>query len=511
MKHIFKLIIFTLGLAVVMHSCSRDGSSFDVNTINGIEIDTTGMSSLAVLQFDNLVVQPNLNLAGLSESQLSYEWKINLEPNDTLYQVLSDTKNLDSPITFKPTNPGYTHQLVYTVTDLSTDIDYMMSWPLTVLNNIGEGIVVAETTDGTTTDLSHIMSPEVTTDYSEVSVKHQVFSNINGTTIPGITRQIKYYQIYGESALLGITDETIYRIQTLDYTLVGTNGDLFFTPQPTYAPQALDQVAQGSLLINDGKLTSAYFASTRLFGGPFNIDYTIPGIVATNPLNNPAVVLNYYEETISKFVYQPSITQFGDRNNYEIAADVAAPFDPAAVTNKENLAAGTGTNGDFKHLLKDKSTGAIELYIFNGGVSAYPTPEPPKAIGYYDLTSAPGIGQATSFVFLNDQKVLYYATANKIYAVLYSTATPTVQERYTAPAGEEIGVLQIYQQADYPMRSSGSYLPLNNKALMMATYNGTEGKVYLLPFINTGIGNIDTPNIKTFTGFGRITALGTLL
>jgi len=47
--------------------------------------------------------------------------------------------------------------------------------------------------------------------------------------------------------------------------------------------------------------------------------------------------------------------------------------------------------------------------------------------------------------------------------------------------------------------------------LLAATYNGSEGKVYLLPLINTGIGNIDTPNIKTFTGFDRITAMNTQL
>lgn len=510
MKNILYIIVLLL-FTVVTHSCYEDTSSLDVNTIQGVEIDTTGISSLSVYQFDNLILEPNLNYEGLAESQLSYEWKINLAPNDTTYQVLSEVRNLNSEIAFPPTNAGYNHQLVYTVTDLNTSIDYIMSWPLTVLNNIGEGIVVAETSDGSTTDLSHIMSPEVTTGFNTTSVKHQVYSKINGTTIPGITKQLHYYQIARDNAVLGITDNSIYRIQTLDYTLVGTDDELFYVPPSVYEPQALGQVNQGSLFINNGSLTSTYFGATYKFGVPFSSSYSVPSIIATNPVSNPPVTINYYSEAIDKFVYQPSISSFGDTNRYEIPESTTGAFNPATLTNMVNLAAGTGTNGDFRHLLKNESTGAIGLYVFNGGTSVYPDIFPPEPIAFYDLTNAPDIAQAKSYVFLDDQRVMYYATATKIYAVIYSTATAVVQERYTFAAGEELSILQVYQQADYPTRSSGSYLPLNNKALLAATYDGTEGKVYLLPFINTGIGNIDTLNIKTFTGFNRITAMDTQL
>ena len=139
---------------------------------------------------------------------------------------------------------------------------------------------------------------------------------------------------------------------------------------------------------------------------------------------------------------------------------------------------------------------------------------PPAPKAYFDLTNAPDIDNAIQFVFLDDQKVLYYATKTKIYAVLYGTSTPTFAERYTAPSGEEITTLQVYRQADYPKRSADwdpPYLPTNNRQLIMSTYNGTEGKVYIMPMINLGLGNIDLPNIKVFNGFDRITAIGTQL
>jgi hypothetical protein len=134
-----------------------------------------------------------------------------------------------------------------------------------------------------------------------------------------------------------------------------------------------------------------------------------------------------------------------------------------------------------------------------------PSPVAPAPKAVYNITSAPDISNATRFVFLDDQKVMYYATSSKIYAMLYSTTSPVFEERYSAPAGETITTLQVYQQVGYPT-TTGPFIGTNNKQLIMSTY-GTEGKVYLMPIINAGLGNIDNGNIKTFGGFGKITAI----
>src|SRR5690606_28802162 len=113
------------------------------------------------------------------------------------------------------------------------------------------------------------------------------------------------------------------------------------------------------------------------------------------------------------------------------------------------------------------------------------------------------------FVLLDNQQVLYYATETKIYAAIYGAAVPRFEERYTVPNGEKITTLQVFQQPDYPVRDlavSPPYLATNNRQLIMSTY-GTEGKVYLLPMINVGEGDIDVSKIKTFGGFDRIIAI----
>ena len=130
---------------------------------------------------------------------------------------------------------------------------------------------------------------------------------------------------------------------------------------------------------------------------------------------------------------------------------------------------------------------------------------PPSPKQVIDFSDAPGIATAHHFVFADDQRVLYYVSGNKVYAALFGTSTLTVQERYTLPAGAEVTELKIYQQAEYP--AIDATIPTNNKVLIMATYEGEEGKLTLFPMLNLGIGNLDIVNRKEYTGFGRISAV----
>lgn len=512
MKRVSKLLLISCVMIVLAFtSCRHDYSTLDTVKIPGVVFDTTGNSALSVYQFEHLVVKPVLSIAGLQESDLSYQWRINLLPGDTLFQTLSETKDLDAEIRFKPNATGKYHQLLYAVTDKKTGLKYIMTWPVTVKNNIGEGLVIAETSDNLNTDLSHLMCPEVTTAFAGQSVKHHVYSAINGNLLPGLVKQIRFANVYGVNALFTITNESVTRINTLDYTYNGKNNDLFFGASATYRPQALGAVYQGEVYIGSGKLTATYLGANRKWGSPFDFTFTVPDQVAINGNSNnatasyqPPVVINFYDEVNGFFVYLPTITSFGDNKMHAYPAVSGKPFNPGSLPGKQNLAAGISVDKGFLHLLKDKTSGKIELYVFSGGVDNYPNLELPDPKALYDLSAAPGISSATKFVFLDDQKVMYYATNNKIYAVLYSTTTPVVEERYTAVAGEEITTLQIYQQSGYPLASP--YIATNNKQLIMSTY-GAEGKLYLLPIKNLGLGNIDLASSKSFGGFGRITAI----
>lgn len=512
----YKLILLSfITVAITIFSCRKDNSTLDLEKIPGVIIDTAGAGTLSVFQFDHLVVKPVLKMEGVSEADLTFSWKINLTPTDTIYEVIGEGRDLDAEIRFKPNATGYYHQLLYTITDKKTGLEYIMAWPLTIKNNIGEGLVVAETSDNTNTDLSHIMAPEVTSNYTGESVKHHVYSSINGSHIAGLVKQMRYAPVFGVNALFAITDNSMVRVNTLDYTYHSMNNDLFFSPRENLKPQALGALYQGDVYIGEGKLTATNLGITRKFGLPYDFKFNVPGHVALNGNSanaggsdryTPAVSINFYDEVNGHFVYLPTILQFGGDNTmhaYLPATDKA--FNPGNLPGKVNLAAGISVDRGFLHLLKDKTSGAVALYIFDAGKDNYPNPlTPPSPLAVYDLSNAPGINNATKFVLLDDQKVMYYATGNKIYAMLYGTSTPVFEERYTVPAGEEITTLQIYRQVGYPLQAS--YIETNNKQLIMSTY-GSEGKVYLLPITNPGLGNIDNANVKTFGGFGRITAI----
>src|SRR5690606_30809176 len=128
-----------------------------------------------------------------------------------------------------PTKANEFYQVLYVVTDQTNGLQYAMAWPLTIRNSIGEGLVIATTADGVNSDISHIMSPLVTTDFASESVKRNIYSAVNEATIPGVLKQVRYTKLnaVGE-IIMGISDETIVAIKTLDYSKVALNEELFF-------------------------------------------------------------------------------------------------------------------------------------------------------------------------------------------------------------------------------------------------------------------------------------------
>ncbi|CAL1517997.1 PKD-like family lipoprotein [Chitinophaga sp. MM2321] len=508
MKKNRSLYLFgSLLLLAAIYSCRKDSSTLDVHKINGVVVDTTGKSKLGVYQFDTLKLQPGINLNGADEASFTYEWKINMEPDDTVYQVLSTEKYLAAEIRFRPNVTGKYHQLVYTVTDKQNGLRYITPFQITVLNNIGEGLVIADSKDGIQSDINHLMMPWVTTDATKESLKYNVFSSINGKKIDGIVKQMRFYKIYGVDMVTGITSNSVFNIKTLDYTLAGENSSLFYIPRPVLKPQALGGIYLGDIYIGEGKFTAANMGATPKYPAPYDNNFVIPTQVALNPYNYSGIIIrvSFYDEVHGHFVYLSTVQSFGDNVMRKYPPVSGGAFDPSNVPGKQNLAAGLSMNKDFLHLLKDKATGKISLFVLDQGIDDYPDIIPPAPKAQFDLSNAPGIADAHHFVFADDQNVLYYTSGNKVYAVLYGTSTPSYQERYTLPAGEEVTVLQIYQQGNYP--NVDATLNTNKKILIMATYDGNQGKLLLLPMINPGLGNLDIANGKVYDGFGKISSV----
>src|SRR5690606_13935718 len=362
-KAIYTILLFTgFVSSLLLSGCRDDFSKLDLDKIAGVTIDTTGQSSLSVFQFDRLVVDPVLQTS-IPAEDLEFEWKINLQPNGLDYTVMSTEKKLDFEVSLIPTSANSLQQVTLTVTDKKTSLQYIMAWPLTIRNSIGEVLVIAETPDGANTDISHIMSPLVTSNYSGESIKRRVFSTVNGYTLPGLTTQLLYTRRLSEPVLLGITDNSLYSIKTLDYTFFANSEDLFFAAPPVIRPQFLGGFKQGTtqlaFLVNDGKLHGDIFSNT-VFGRAADFLYVLPKHIDLNPQGN--IMVHFYDEVNGKFIYRPTIHSFGDRNMH-VMGSATGPFNPADVPDKAVLASINNQNDQFLHLLKDKASSQIGLYI----------------------------------------------------------------------------------------------------------------------------------------------------
>lgn len=500
------LLLLLLAFSSLLTGCKDDLSTLDTHKLPNVLVDTTGQARLSIFQFDKLTIDPKLEITNPDNHSFSYEWSINLEPLKSEYTVIGTAKKLDYVVNFVPTKQGRYHQVLLKVTDENTGIVYLQEWPLSIRNAIGEGLVVVETYDGINTDLSHIMSPLVTPNYTEDKVRFKVYSSVNAAAIPGLVNNLVFTQFTNYFVLLGSTNQSLFTIKTLDYTLGLQDVGLFYAPLPSYGATHLASIVQNEMMVKEGKLYVSWLVSAR-FGLPLANAYQIPAIVGINPRYSPEIIFNFYSEELGRFIFQPRFGSFGDRVMRPVASS-AGPFNPAQLPNMLNVAAGVNNGGEFIHVLKDKSTGKHGLYILDAG-SWDPATElaiDSKPKKYADLSGAPAIEQASKFVVLDDQQVILYATKENIYAIMYGGSTPTYALRYTATAGDEIASLKVYHQADYPKRSTSdeAYFSKNGKQLILATNKGMTGKVHVLPLINPGLAEIDHANIKTYEGFGKI-------
>ena len=503
MKKLNSILIISMFVAsLFISSCYDDESTLDVNKIDGVEVDTSGIGNLNVYQFNKLKIEPKINTNGIPESRLSYKWKINVTPREKEFIVIGEEKSLDYEVGLLPTTDDL-YDLTLTITDNKYQLDYITNWKVEVKNSLGEGLVIAETNDDTNSDLSILMTPEVTEGFSEgFELKKSVYSKLNnGMKLSGLIKQMKYNSVYGEYMIHAITDNAYYWVNREDFVFNMKNEDLFYNHSSDFNIDKLYTVNQGDIIIENGKFTVTYLGASRKYGNPNDNSINYPIILGINPQPQTAVAINFYEESLGKFKYQKGTSSFNNAiKDYEDSP--GAQFNPFNLPNKLNIAAGLGKENEFVHILKDKTDNSISLYTFNPGVY----PELPKPIGKFDITSAPEIENAKNFVFLIDQRVIYYNTDTKIYAIMYSNSTPVIEERYTTTGGEKITTFQLYQQGNYPFAYGYEHIATNNKQVIVSTYS-SEGKIYIMPIINQGVGNLDIDNTKIYTGFDKITAI----
>lgn len=125
-----------------------------------VEIDTTGFGpKIEIANGSTLRLSPKVSPA--NDPDLAYEWKITVTSNgnETTFSKLSEEKDLERVITQAPSQKPYS--LVFTVTNKRTGVQYMQRYNVYVISRMGDGVLVADTRDGATSDISLVRNKYV--------------------------------------------------------------------------------------------------------------------------------------------------------------------------------------------------------------------------------------------------------------------------------------------------------------------------------------------------------------
>lgn len=511
MKNVNLYICFIfLFIAGALSSCLDDKTTYDINKLDAVVIDTTGNPEYQILQFETLKIEPNVQTK-LDESELTYTWKLNPDAKDKRMIIIGKEKKLEYVVNIPISKIGESYSLCCVVTDNTNGLDYITRWKLTVQNSLGQGLIVADSKDGLSTDLNLIMGERVTQDfvYDQTKVRYGIYSLFNdGSYIDGIVKQMRQTTIVRNLSLLALTDNSVVKVFTKDFVFGAMNDDMFFSDNGTYSPGVTYQFNQHDIYVERGRLYATWLAISSEFGNPVDNAQYIPDVIAVNSYGDPRVAFTFYDEASGKFGYMPNL-KATEINLFEETLDTE--FNPANVLNKLNVAANVNVNKEHIHILKDKISGDFGIYIIDEGELGFGIPVLPRANKMIDISSAPEIANAVNFIICSDQKVIYYTVGHNVYAIIYSSSTITTELRYTST--EEITTLQMFNEANYPIAGHDEdwqplpFISTNNKQLVMSTYNGTEGKVLLIPIQNAAIGTLDKSKIEVINGFGKISAI----
>jgi hypothetical protein len=206
----------------------------------------------------------------------------------------------------------------------------------------------------------------------------------------------------------------------------------------------------------------------------------------------------WYDDLNGVFLYQT----YNPTTEWYPVLPIPAPsgsvFDPQNATGLKTLFAATGANKDFYFIMRNLNNSSNEVYTFSEN------PTRPKA-----LHTIPGneMDDAIAYIVAENANTFYFVTRTRLYSVTLGGASPQVTLRYTVPEGE-ITCLTMFRHSWF-LRSQPGRVPLDTheQTLLVGVAEGNTGKLLAIPIVNPASADIDVNNIKTYTGFGRITAI----
>lgn len=519
MKKYSLTLLAAFALALALPSCYKDLST-EAPLTRTLSIDTTGVNNtvyngkacLEVANGSTLTLSPKLNLTGMAEADLSFTWEISIETTNStlnLFSEFAQTRDLAKVVNWAPSNHPYL--MVFTATDNQTGVKYMQDFQVIVVSGTGEGLIVADTQDGQSSDLTLVKSSVLMPGHKgQTQYKRNLFSLNNGKAFEGSIKQMIYtpdktnnpeYLVYV------LSDKDLQTINSSSYLVKQTFEDLFTMPPAkggAFQTIGVDNMAQ-FFVYGEDLYVMKRTANETQFTSPVN--YVSPNLTAKKKvanafLNNAGAQPSFFDQTQGMLV-----TSIGFSQSYGLvyANPGTGPYayDPLALQGYEAIGQVTSNGTEAFHVLRNTADKSISLFGYKPNASF-------TTSNAYTTAACPNIGKAQWFEGAGDRPVVYYATPETVYTGLLASGSMSATVGFNAPAGETITCIKLFADAWTLYFSNSSETPSSShhNVLMVATYNGSEGKVYLLP-ISGNSGSLGSPTAgQTLTGFRKITALG---
>lgn len=514
-KWLYSCLIFQLFCI----GCFEDESSLEIRSLNPIRIENISLSGTYSLYMgDTLRVEPLVFCEGIPDAQMDFEWK--LSGGTMVPTVLDSTMYLCSKIAVPPAKQPYT--LKFTVTDKTTGIARIETFSVNILSPYGEGIIVADTKDGQSSDLSLVMSREfnsgIPKDNSQIKIFRNIWSQNNGKPLAGKVLDC-ITNTYGPNRSMTIlTTEHILRADYYDFVNIPeeADGGMFHAVPPhighgyTHGQFAMYPAQGNEVMSANGQIT---IRSQQNMERKYNYTSYPAGLDTCNVTlmyNVRLQSLVYCYDALGKQMlfctdkcFKPQEQSTSSKSKFDVSD--LSDYEPFLM---REMASGVTL------LAKQISTGAYKGLVMKASASAS---EKNFAKSVFDFSSATDVDQAQFFDLNRLEDVIYYATEKTLYAT--STQNINSQPQWEVPFGSDDKITGIkvynwgggqcmYEVTDANGKKQEAFGPSSHRMIMIYTYNEKtqEGKIVCVPIKTLGIGGLEKNDAfhVTLPGFNRI-------
>lgn len=517
-----KIGLIGLSLMTVFASCYDDKSTLSSVEYPDVVADRTGEGRYLTATYgEQFEYAPKLGrMVGrdtiwLTENELNdfnYIWKMTLAAGtDTTARVISHDRVLDIPMTSVPNAGSYDYGLMLQVVHKISGVTKQLNWNVKVLGVYASGLLVAETKDEQTTDISLIMSRSYNNDienYDKDVIYYDIYGKANDNNrLQGLVSSMAYLSSGANNEILTVLvkGKSLVQVDPVTMKEAGNDVALFYYPPATFNPQEVFTAQWGSysVLINDGIL---HYYETR-YGMKYSytpeFDYDLSTVYI--PLVASSCDALLFDKKGSKFV---RFTGYGTNHVIELPVTTGGAFDPTNMQGIEPIYGDLGNNSTARCLMQKEG----KYFIYEISKSGF--------VGnkIYDLSNCTDLDKAVCYAFSEAYGEFYYGVGNKLYVAILNTDVPVCRVAYDKFGPDEMVSHVLMHKGDgattWGEKPDGTPLwrDSENNLLSVATYNDKtkEGKIYSLPIQYGGDGGIAADKyVHTYDKFGRITAIAT--